>query len=111
MPSNSESIVLLPMNVSIICIGNELLSGRTLNTNATWLGKTLTEIGCIVNKQIVIADDEEPIVKTLNDLIHGNNECVIITGGLGPTSDDITRETLFKYVGLLPYCNSIHTTF
>ncbi len=99
MPSDSESIVLLPMNVSIICIGNELLSGRTLNTNATWLGKTLTEIGCIVNKQIVIADDEEPIVKTLNDLIHGNNECVIITGGLGPTSDDITRETLFKYVG------------
>ena len=99
MPSDSESIVLLPMNVSIICIGNELLSGRTLNTNATWLGKTLTEIGCIVNKQIVIADDEEPIVKTLNDLIHGNNECVIITGGLGPTSDDITRETLFNYVG------------
>ncbi len=54
MPSDSESIVLLSMNVSIICIGNELLSGRTLNTNATWLGKTLTEIGCIVNKQIVI---------------------------------------------------------
>ena len=99
MPSDSESIVLLSMNVSIISIGNELLSGRTLNTNATWLGKTLTEIGCIVNKQIVIADDEDPIVKTLDDLIHGNNECVIITGGLGPTSDDITRETLFKYVG------------
>ena len=99
MPSDSESIVLLPMNVSIICIGNELLSGRTLNTNATWLGQALTEIGCIVNKQIVIADDEESIVQTLNDLIHGNSECVIITGGLGPTDDDITRETLFKFVG------------
>ena len=99
MPSDPESIVLLPMNVSIICIGNELLSGRTLNTNARWLGQALTEIGCIISKQIVIADDEEPIVQALNDLVHRKTKCVIITGGLGPTNDDITREALFKFVG------------
>ena len=87
------------MTVSILCIGNELLSGRTLNTNAAWLGRSLTDLGCTINKQIVIADEEDFILDTLDKLIDENEDCVIITGGLGPTDDDITRESLFKYVG------------
>ena len=88
------------MNISILSIGDELLSGRTLNTNATWLGKNLTEIGCNVMEQTVIPDDESIIIKTLNTMIDTNKEsCLIITGGLGPTEDDVTRESLFKYVG------------
>ena len=88
------------MNISILSIGDELLSGRTLNTNATWLGKNLTEIGCNVMEQTVIPDDEYIIIKTLNTMIDTNKEsCLIITGGLGPTEDDVTRESLFKYVG------------
>ena len=88
------------MNISILSIGDELLSGRTLNTNATWLGKNLTEIGCNVMEQAVIPDDESIIIKTLNTMIDTNKEsCLIITGGLGPTEDDVTRESLFKYVG------------
>ena len=87
------------MTVSILCIGNELLSGRTLNTNAAWLGRSLTDLGCTINKQIVIADEEDFILDTLDNLIDENEDCVIITGGLGPTDDDITRESLFKYVG------------
>ena len=86
------------MNVSILSIGNELLSGRTINTNATWLGDVLTKIGCVVEKQIVLPDDEKSISNSLNFLITDKENCIIMTGGLGPTDDDITREALFKYV-------------
>ena len=50
------------MNISILSIGNELLSGRTMNTNANWLGNVLTNIGCRVEKQMVLPDEEEPII-------------------------------------------------
>ena len=52
------------MIVSILCIGNELLSGRTLNTNATWLGRSLTEMGCTIKEHIVIPFEERFIVDT-----------------------------------------------
>ena len=88
------------MNVSILCIGNELLSGRTLNTNATWLGRVLTDIGCVVKSQIVIPDDKSSIITRLDELIDQNEKaCLLLTGGLGPTDDDITRESLFEFVG------------
>ena len=88
------------MNVSILCIGNELLSGRTLNTNATWLGRVLTDIGCVVKSQIVIPDDKSYIITRLGELIDQNEKaCLLLTGGLGPTDDDITRESLFEFVG------------
>lgn len=86
------------MNISILSIGNELLSGRTMNTNANWLGNVLTNIGCRVEKQMVLPDEEEPIINALNFLIKNKDSCIIMTGGLGPTDDDITREVLFKYV-------------
>ena len=53
------------MNITIICIGNELLSGKTINTNATWLGKTINSIGHYVHKQIVIPDDTSIIKKNI----------------------------------------------
>ncbi len=100
MLSYAEPSIFQSMNISILSIGDELLSGRTLNTNATWIGKTLTEIGCVILDQTVIPDDESTIIKTLNAMIDTNKEsCLIITGGLGPTEDDVTRQSLFKYVG------------
>ena len=86
------------MKVSILSIGNELLSGRTINTNANWLGNRLTKMGCRVEKQVVVPDEEKPIINALNFLANDKEGCIIVTGGLGPTDDDITREVLFKYV-------------
>ena len=98
MPSNTKPFILLSMKVSILSIGNELLSGKTMNTNANWLGNRLTNIGCRVEKQVVVPDKEKPIINALNFLINDKEDCIIVTGGLGPTDDDITREVLFKFV-------------
>ena len=88
------------MKVLILSIGNELLSGRTLNTNATWLGRELTSVGCVVKTQIVVPDDKSSIMTILNELIdQDKKECLLLTGGLGPTDDDVTRESLFEFVG------------
>ena len=85
------------MKVSILCIGDELLNGRTLNTNATWIGKKLSELGCIVSSQVVVPDNEKSIMLALKNLVNSKLDFVIITGGLGPTDDDITRQALFKF--------------
>ncbi|MEL1236984.1 MAG: molybdopterin-binding protein, partial [Candidatus Neomarinimicrobiota bacterium] len=98
MPSNTKPFILLSMKVSILSIGNELLSGKTMNTNANWLGNRLIKIGCRVDRQVVVPDEEKPIINALNFLVNEKEGCIIVTGGLGPTDDDITREVLFKYV-------------
>mgnify|MGYP001281788232 CR=1 FL=1 len=98
MLSNTKSFIPLSMKISILSIGNELLSGKTMNTNANWLGNRFTKIGCRVEKQVVVPDKEKPIINALNFLINDKEGCIIVTGGLGPTDDDITREVLFKFV-------------
>ena len=87
------------MKVSILCIGNELLSGKTLNTNAGWISRKLSDIGCDIVEHLVVPDKKETIINGLDYLIIKDLDCVIITGGLGPTDDDITRPTIFEYVG------------
>ena len=87
------------MKIAIVSIGNELLSGDTINTNATWIGKQLTDIGCSILQQITIPDQAISISNTLAQLCVLGPEFVIITGGLGPTDDDITRQTLFDFIG------------
>ena len=116
MFSNPKPFIFLSMKVSILSIGNELLSGRTMNTNANWLGNRLTEIGCRVEKQVVVPDEEKSIINALNFLINNKEGCIIVTGGLGPTDDDITREVLFKYVKTeskfdLDYWNTLSKKF
>ena len=87
------------MKVSILCIGNELLSGKTLNTNASWISRKLSDIGCDIVEHLVVPDKKEAIFTGLEHLTINNLDCLIITGGLGPTDDDITRPTIFEYVG------------
>jgi len=87
------------MIVSLLTIGNELLKGATINTNASWIGKNLFKVGAQLNKQITVKDNHSAIISALNYLFEGKPDLVIITGGLGPTADDITRETLFEYFG------------
>ena len=88
------------MEISILTIGNELLNGSTLNTNASWIGKSLTKLGCQIKKQITVKDNKGDVENALNTLLINNPSYVIITGGLGSTSDDITRDIIFNYVGV-----------
>ena len=84
------------MNVEILSIGDELLIGQTINTNASWLGQQLSAIGARIIKTVAISDTFDAIVSALNSTEKDTN-CVIITGGLGPTKDDITKHTLCSY--------------
>jgi len=84
------------MKASIVCIGDELLIGQTINTNAGWIGEQLNLIGIDVIQTLAISDKENEIIRALNEsaLLA---DVIIITGGLGPTKDDITKYTLCKY--------------
>ena len=87
------------MKVSLLTIGNELLKGATVNTNASWIGKNLFQAGALLVNQLTVQDDDSAIQSALNHLFNNKPDVIIITGGLGPTADDITRETLFNYFG------------
>lgn len=81
------------MNVEIISIGDELLIGRTINTNAAWLGERLSLLGFYIQRVTTISDTE-PAIRDAVTKAYSENNVVIITGGLGPTNDDITKHVL-----------------
>ncbi len=84
------------MNAHIITIGDEILIGQTLNTNAAYIGSKLVDIQVYVKKSSVVSDVEEEILKEFKQCWE-NNDLVIATGGLGPTHDDITRQCVVKF--------------
>lgn len=84
------------MKVGLVSIGDELLIGQTVNTNAAWLGEQFTEIGADVTACLVIKDDADDIVNAI-DALKSSSDVIIISGGLGPTKDDITKNTLANY--------------
>ena len=85
----------IKVNAAILIIGNEILSGRTQDTNTSTLATWLNSIGVKVNEVRIIPDQEEIIVETLNVLRKSNNY-VFTTGGIGPTHDDITAQSVAK---------------
>jgi len=87
------------VNAAILIIGNEILSGRTQDTNTSTLANWLNSIGVKVNEVRVIPDIEKKIVDTLRELKKRNNY-VFTTGGIGPTHDDITAASVSKAFGL-----------
>lgn len=84
------------MKVEIISIGDELLIGQTVNTNASWLGQECSKIGLRV-VQVTTISDEKQIIKDAIDEAFKRSDIVLVTGGLGPTKDDITKFTLCEY--------------
>lgn len=86
------------ISIEIICIGDELLIGQTVNTNASWMGDFLAQKGYKVSKTTVVSDQEEAIWNAIK-LAEENQDVVLITGGLGPTKDDITKQVLCRYFG------------
>ena len=87
------------VNAAILIIGNEILSGRTQDTNTVTLATWLNSIGVKVKEVRVIPDDEKIIVDTLN-ILRKENSYVFTTGGIGPTHDDITASSVSKAFNL-----------
>ena len=87
------------VNAAVLIIGNEILSGRTQDTNTSTIATWLNSIGVRVEEVRVIPDVEKKIVDTLN-LLRSNYDYVFTTGGIGPTHDDITAESVSKVFGI-----------
>ena len=86
------------MRVELVSVGTELLLGDIVNTNTAYLSKELAALGLGVFRQTTVGDNRERLLKTLESTFL-ENDTVIITGGLGPTDDDITKECAAEYFG------------
>jgi len=78
--------------MEIICVGNELLIGKTLNTNAQWIAKQATALGITVKRVTVVADEVNEIANVIREILRRKPQFTVTTGGLGPTFDDKTLE-------------------
>ena len=86
------------MNVELINTGSELMLGRVLNTHQQWLCRQLADIGYVVERQVAVPDRGPDIVAVVKEAL-SRAELIITTGGLGPTSDDITRDLVAELLG------------
>ncbi len=86
------------VNASIITIGDELLIGQTIDSNSAWIGQELNKIGVWLRRRVAVGDVWDDIWNALDAESKGS-DIIIITGGLGPTADDITKPLLCKYFG------------
>lgn len=84
------------MNAGIITIGDEILIGQIVDTNSAWIGEQLSLLGISVNTIITVSDDIDTIKKSLDKTLP-DLDLIIMTGGLGPTKDDITKNALAEY--------------
>lgn len=86
------------MRIEILNTGTELLLGTTVNTHASWFGRELFKLGLRISRQVTVPDGDA-IREALEEAVE-RNDAVIVTGGLGPTSDDLTREIAAQVVGV-----------
>ncbi len=86
------------MVVELINTGSELMLGRVLNTHQQWLCRELANLGYVVSRQVAVADTATEIQLTVRESLE-RAELIITTGGLGPTSDDLTRDLVAEMLG------------
>ncbi|MGB8194061.1 MAG: CinA family nicotinamide mononucleotide deamidase-related protein [Chitinophagaceae bacterium] len=86
------------INASIITIGDELLIGQVVDTNSAWMAQELNKIGIWMKRKVAVGDDRQEIIRALDEEAQVS-DVVLITGGLGPTADDITKPVLCDYFG------------
>ena len=84
------------MNAEILSIGDELLIGQVVNTNASWLGEQLSTLGIPVRRVTVVGDTHADVLAAFQRAWE-ENDVVIVTGGLGPTHDDVTRAAVCDF--------------
>ncbi len=86
-------------HAAVIVIGNEILTGRTQDTNTPWIAEKLGPRGVVLREVRVIPDEDDKIIAAVNEL-RARNDYVITTGGIGPTHDDITTEAVARAFGV-----------
>jgi nicotinamide-nucleotide amidase len=86
------------VKIELLNIGSELMLGRVLNTHQQWLCRRLADLGYVVGRQVAVADTADAIVPAVREALE-RNDLVITTGGLGPTSDDLTRDLIAQMLG------------
>ena len=86
------------MKTAIITIGDEILIGQIVDTNSAWISKKMTDAGFEIEEMVSIADDAQQIKNTIDDVFN-RVDVILMTGGIGPTKDDITKKTLCDYFG------------
>ena len=86
------------MKAEILCVGTELLLGDIVNTNAAYIAKELANLGIDVYNQAVVGDNPDRLKESLEQAFQ-RNDIVVMTGGLGPTYDDLTKETVAQLFG------------
>lgn len=96
--SNVFYAALMTNTISMLIIGNEILDGRTLDTNSCYFGEVLEQNDFKLSKKIAVSDDIQEILSALKYLCR-DSDAIIVSGGLGPTSDDMTREAISEFTG------------
>ncbi len=86
------------MKVEIITIGDEILIGQVVDTNSAWMAQELNKIGAEVNHIVTVGDSRKDMLEAI-DIAMKRADAVLVTGGIGPTKDDITKQTLCEYFG------------
>jgi len=86
------------IQASIITIGDELLIGQTIDTNSAWIAQQLNSLGIDIVRRVAVGDTREAILGSLEEELR-RNDLLIVTGGLGPTADDITKPLLCEFFG------------
>ena len=89
---------------SLVTIGDEILIGQVIDTNSAYISQQLNSIGIWVHRRVAVGDTREAIWKVLQEE-ENNSDLVIITGGLGPTTDDITKPVPTEYFGVMLVLN------
>ena len=86
------------MQASIITVGDEILIGQVIDSNSAWLGQQLSEIGISVKKIWSVADESAQIILGMKQALE-ETDILFMTGGLGPTKDDITKKAIADFLG------------
>lgn len=94
------------IKAEIVTIGDEILYGHITDTNSQWIANALSQMGVVVTRTSSIADTQQEIVNILNESLK-RSDIVILTGGLGPTKDDVTKKTLCDYTNDVLEINAI----
>lgn len=94
--SNYNYLIGISMFAEIITIGDELLIGQVVDTNSAWMGRELNKVGIEVIRVVSVRDRADEITEAVDDAMN-RADIVLMTGGLGPTKDDITKQTLCAY--------------
>src|SRR5689334_20166506 len=86
------------MNIELVNTGSELMLGRVLNTHQQWLCRRLADLGYVVTRQVAVPDTAIDIQSAVREALN-RADLVLVTGGLGPTSDDLTRDLIAQLLG------------